>query len=112
MYSKYFCKLELWRRLIDLWQAARQLVKMGKMVLHPGQVRGGVGVQTVWGRFCSSFISASHEEPAVSPRAAESIADNDTDCSVSAASVTLARATSAPLRRRGALEKGEASMAD
>lgn len=102
MYSKYFCKLELWRRLIDLWQAARQLVKMGKMVLHPGQVRGGVGVQTVWGRFCSSFISASHEEPTVSP----------TDCSVSAASVTLVRATSAPLRRRGALEKGGASMAD
>lgn len=112
MYSKYFCKLELWRRLIDLWQAARQLVKIRKMVLNPGQVLGGVRMQTVWRLFGFTCISASYEEPAVSPRAAESIADNGMNCLVSAASVTLMQATSAPLLRRSGLEKGGISMTD
>lgn len=44
---------------------------------------------------------------AVSPRAAESIADNDMNCLVSAASAILVGVISAPLLRRGSWEKGE-----
>lgn len=63
-------------------------------------------MQTVWKPFCSSFIFASREEPAVSPRAAESVADNDMNCLVSAAWVILMQAMSSRLLQRGSLDKG------
>lgn len=67
-------------------------------------------MQTVWRLFCFTFIFTSHKEPPVSPRAAESIADNDMNCLVSAASVILIRAISAQPLRRANLDKGGKSM--
>lgn len=69
-----------------------------------------MGTQTVWRLFCFTFLSTSGEEPAASPRAAESIADNDMGCVVSAASVLLIRAVSARLPRRAGVGKGGKSV--
>lgn len=68
------------------------------MVLNPGQVLGGVGGKPVWRIFCFTFIFASLEVPAISPRAAKSIADNDINNLVSAASMILIQATAQSLR--------------
>lgn len=73
-------------------------------------------MQTVWRLFYFTFIFASREEPAVSPKADESIADNDMNCLVSAASVSLTRAILAWLPRgaawirEGKLMSGDGSL--
>lgn len=54
----------------------------------------------------SPLSFTSREEPAISPRAAESIADNDVNCLVRAALVIPIRAMSAGLLGRGSLDEG------